>query len=482
MKFLFKRRNYLPIISIFLCSFALNYGADIDESKKSDLGLPKLMGVAIAEFQNSGAATVKNSNWARWEELYSPDHHTIHDGQKSGLSCDLWNNYKNDIALIKKLGMNACRFSLDWSMIEPNQGQIDQAAVQHYHDMIDEMLRQGITPMVTLHHFVHPQWFEDMGAFEKVANLGFFVNFCTEMFRQFSSKVKLWCTINEPAPYVFQGYISKAFPPGICDLQRAGTVLRNMLLVHVLVYRVLKSMPGGQSAQIGLVHQYLTFEPYNKWNLIEKIPTIFLNYIFNDVILNFLKTGNFSFSIPLVASVTTNSEAKVFKGLESLPGFNLKDRPYFDFIGLNFYSRVVIQQHYWNIFSDGAITPSCRQGEIMTDAQYPIYAEGLYNAICDVAQFNVPIYITENGIADAKDDRRETFFKEYLSAMSRAIKDGYDVRGWFYWTLMDNFEWDNGFSQKFGLYEVDFQTKERTLRKSALWLQSLLKPNSLQIS
>lgn len=434
--------------------------------------LPELMGVAWAEFQNSGD-TLKDSQWNAWQNFKREGNPTIHGDQKSGPSCDHWNRYADDIRLVKDLGLNACRFSLDWSMIEPVQGQFNQDALDHYHAEIDQMLKHNITPMVTMHHFVHPQWFEELGAFEKLENIKLFQNFCVKIFQEFNGKIKLWCTINEPAPYVFQGYINKVFPPGVCDVQKAGEVLRNMLIAHVVVYRTLKAMPGGELAQIGLVHQYMTFEPYNSWNAIETAPTFFLNYIFNDVVLNFLKTGDFSFKVPwlvpVIASVSiTDYVHLLFSKLE------LDRQPYFDFIGLNYYSRVVIQQLAWNILAEGSIVPSCKPGEVMTDMPYPMYADGLYKAIAHVAQFKVPIYITENGIADATDDRRETFFKDYLSALSKALEDGYDVRGWFYWSLMDNFEWNDGFKPRFGLYHVDFDTQVRTLRPSVAWLQALL--------
>ena len=443
-----------------------------DIQAKKHQRLPELMGVAWAEFQNSGD-TLKDSQWNAWQNFKRKGSPTIHGKQKSGSSCDHWNRYVDDIKLVKELGFNACRFSLDWSMIEPIQGKFNQAAIDHYHAEIDHMLKQNITPMVTMHHFVHPQWFEALGAFEKLENIKIFQNFCIKIFKEFNSKVKLWCTINEPAPFVFQGYINKAFPPGICDLQKAGEVLRNMLIAHVLVYRTLKAMPGGDQAYIGLVHQYLTFEPYNDWNIVETVPTWFLNYVFNDVILDFLKTGEFLFKIPSLlpfgANLSINDDVKIL-----FPELSLETLPYFDFIGLNFYSRVVVQQVFWNIFSQGAVVPSCKPGEVMTDMPYPMYADGLYKAIVDVAQFGVPIYITENGIADAKDDRRETFFKDYLSVVSKALEDGYDIRGWFYWSLMDNFEWNEGFIPRFGLYHVDFDTQVRTLRPSVAWLQTLL--------
>ncbi|MBS1987736.1 glycoside hydrolase family 1 protein [Candidatus Dependentiae bacterium] len=462
------RRCLLTLLFLVFSFIWVTPHAQLKELKK----LPNLMGVAWAEFQNSGD-TLKDCQWNAWQNFKREGSPTIHGEQMSGKACDHWNRYAEDIKLVKDLGFNACRFSLDWSMIEPEQGQFNQAALDHYHAEIDEMLKHNITPMVTMHHFVHPQWFEELGAFEKLENITIFQSFCVKIFQEFNGKVKLWCTINEPAPFIFQGYINKAFPPGICDLQKAGEVLRNMLIAHVQVYRTLKAMPGGQQAHIGLVHQYLTFEPYNTWNIIEAAPTFFLNYVFNDVILNFLKTGEFSFKIPwlvpVVANVSVTDDVHIlFSKLE------LDRQPYFDFIGLNFYSRVVIQQLAWNVLSEGAVVPSCKDGEVMTDMPYPMYAQGLYEAICNVAQFGVPIYITENGIADAKDDRREIFFRDYLSALSKALEDGYDVRGWFYWSLMDNFEWNDGFTPRFGLYHVDFDTQARTLRPSVAWLQSLL--------
>lgn len=435
------------------------------------LHLPPLMGVSLAEFQNSGAMTVNKSNWAHWEASSTYENGHIHANQKSGRSCDFWNRYKQDVQLIKDIGLNACRLSLDWSMIEPTQGIFNKEALKHYHDVLDNMLENNITPMVTLHHFTHPQWFEALGAFEKTENLEFFKNFCIRVFTEFNTKVSLWCTINEPAPYVFQGYINKAFPPGVCDFTRAGTVLRNMLLAHVQVYQTLKRLPGGEKASIGCVHQYLTFEPYTSWNLIESVPAMMMNYIFNDIILNFFKTGNYLFYFPVLVEVTLNATTSQQLGID------LNKKPYFDFFGLNFYSRVVVQQKKWNPFAQDAVVPSCKDEEIMTDMPYPLYAEGLYKAIADVAQFKVPIYITENGIADSKDDRRESFFKEYLGVLSQALHDGYDVRGWFYWTLMDNFEWNDGFTPQFGLYTVDFATQERMLRPSVSWLKHVIKNN-----
>lgn len=460
------------IYSLFFLS--INYCFGLSEKDLSNLRLPGLMGVTIAEFQNSGSQRLTKSNWAAWESLDRRDFPTIKENQKSGLACDFWGHYEEDVDLIKTIGLNACRFSVDWSLIEPEQGIFDQCSIDHYHSVIDAMIKKGITPMITLHHFTHPQWFEELGAFEKLENIKIFINFCKKVFVEFSQKVTFWCILNEPASYVFQGYINAEFPPGASnDFHKAGTVLRNMLLAHELVYKSIKQLPRGNESQIGFVHQYLPFESYSGWRPLEVFPALFLNYIFNDVVIKFLKTGEFLFAlpcsiIPAMANVFIDDEVK-----KIFPEFNIQSKPSFDFFGLNFYSRVVVKQQHWNPFTKDVVVPSCMDGEVMTDMPYAMYSEGLYKAIVDVSEFGVPIYITENGIADEKDDRREQFLKDYLFALSRAIDEGYDVRGWFYWTLMDNFEWNNGFFPHFGLYAVDFKTQKRTLRPSVKFLKNI---------
>lgn len=428
---------------------------DWQKLKVNDIVLPNLCGVAMSEYQNSGAGHCPDSNWAEWEKKGTHNGFpTIHGNQKSGFACDFWNNYKNDIKLVKELGCNAFRLSVEWSIIEPREGEFNQAAIDHYRDLCDELIRNGITPMITLHHFTHPQWFEKKGAFEQEKNIAYFVRFCVRMFEALQDKVKLWCTINEPGPYVFQGYISGVFPPGQSNLPMAATVLKNMLIAHTRVYKKLKSLPGGKDAQIGIVHQYITFEAHS-WNLLEAAPCVFMRYIFNDVIMHFLQTGQLFPNIPYLR--TTIPDA---------PECN-------DFIGLNFYSHIVIESNIlgslWdlNINKEMFGKPSCFQGEVMTDMPYSVYPEGLYDAIKAVAKLGKPIYITENGVPDECDDRRPLFIKRYLYAMSRAIKEGCDVRGYFYWSLMDNFEWNEGYTKKFGLYEIDFATQKRMLRPGA---------------
>lgn len=430
-----------------------------------------LIGVTIAEYQQSGADNCPNSNWAHFEALKKDDGPSyIHNNEKSGIACDFWHRYPQDIELMDELGINACRLSVDWSRIEPACGIWDEHAVEHYKNLCRELLAKNITPMITLHHFVHPIWFSDRGGFEKKENIYFFARFCKKIFTALSPYVQLWCTINEPSVHALQGYMRGAHPPAQNNLPLACTVLKNLLMAHCEVYSQLKSLPNGNEAQIGLVHSYLPFASYHddiiasKGRLIiEKFTANFMNYVFNDSIIQFLESGTFSIYIPLSTDVTWHAERA--------------GKTYLDFLGLNYYSRVLTRCYPSELLNavkemrlpnlEQFINASHYDDEIMTDMPYAMYPQGIYEALMHLNNLGVPLYVTENGIADAQDTNRDTFIRRYLWSMLKAAHDGCDIRGYFYWTLMDNFEWNDGFSMQFGLYHVDFTTQKRTLRQGA---------------
>jgi beta-glucosidase len=238
-------------------------------------------------------------------------------------------------------------------------------------------------------------------------------------------------------------------PPGKKDPKLAAVVLRNILEAHVQAYWKIKGLPGGSEAQVGLVKNMTQGDPYRKWHLGDWIFANLIEGVFNGTTLNFLKTGEYKFRMPTMASLTDENP----KAIGS-----------FDFIGLNYYS------HYNYKFSfnlDKAFQAKLLPGEVKTDMDYAAYPEGFYRAIKEVTKLGKPVIITENGIADAKDDRRAQFISQYLYAVSRAISEGDDIRGYYYWSLMDNFEWSLGYSMKFGLYGVDFPTQTRYLREGS---------------
>ena len=429
----------------------------IDELHIEQLHFPKdfLFGFALAEYQNSGAENDPDSQWATFEKtMYSDGTPHIRHNGTSGKANDHWNRYQDDINLMKSdFNANAFRFSLAWSRIEPEPGVFNEEALQHYSDEVDACLKAGITPMITLHHFVHPQWFEEMGAFEKEENIPYFVRYSQRVFKMLGDRVHHWCTINEPTIFIFQGYLplNCVFPPAkargvvnkITSWSLANKVLKHLMQAHTEVYRALKDMPAGTEAQIGIVHQYLKFDSYSSYDPLEKALGWTFNYFMVDAVIDFLKTGTFSVGTPGLTSQTyTAPEGKLG-----------------DFVGLNYYSQVFVRIEPFSLRGGSVAFP----GETMTDMEYGTYPRGIYDALQHMSSIGLPIYITENGVDDKKtvnDTLRQGWIKRYLKAVSTAIEDGVDVRGFFWWTLTDNFEWANGWDSEFGLYTKDRQLKE----------------------
>ncbi len=405
-------------------------------------------GVASAAHQVEGGCD--NNNWAWWErQVDLQGEPRIAGGQQAGAACDHWNRYPEDIQLMKQLGVSSYRFSVEWSRIEPRQGQFDEEAIQHYHALLDALEEQGIEPMITLLHFTWPQWFEELGAFEKSSNIKHFLRFSDRVFAEYRPKCRLWCTINEIEVVSLIGYLLGLFPPGRKDPAACGWVQRNLVLAHAQVYHHLKAQPGGEGAQIGVVKNIFQFDPSRRWFLPEWILAWLADRGHNGVILDYLATGTFRWRVPGFAWITTYDPEVEGAG---------------DFIGLNYYSHLNARLR---ASRQEPVGYQPRPHEVMTDFHYAMYPEGFHRALLRIAKLGKPIYVTENGVPDATDHIRDTFIRRYLYAMHRALVEGVDIRGFYYWSLMDNFEWAEGYDQRFGLYHVDFETQKRTLREGA---------------
>ncbi|MBX2848652.1 MAG: glycoside hydrolase family 1 protein [Acidiferrobacterales bacterium] len=428
----------------------------IDASKK-DFPAKFVWGAASSAHQvEGGHQHINNFGW--WEQQTRENgESTIVNGDKSGDAADHWRRIEEDTQLMVDLGIDSYRFSVSWSKIMPAPGHIDQQALQHYVDKVDTLIESGITPMITLHHFTHPLWFERLGAFENVENIQHFVRFAEVVYGALGAKVTQWCTINEPGVYMFDGYLSGMFPPGKNDPKLAAKVLENLMRAHVAVYQKIKSLPGGQSAQVGLVKNMMQMDAHNQYNLLDHFIKYFADNNYNQAILSLFKTDRFNFYMPTMV----DRKASIEGASQSL-----------DFIGLNYYSHYAFD---FNGNIEESLEVKAYPGEVMTDMDYGIYPEGIYRAIKRISQLGVPIIITENGIADDKDDRRGDYIDRTLYAVSKAIEDGYDVRGYYYWSLTDNFEWNLGYGQRFGLYHVDFSTQKRKLKEGAKVYMDVIK-------
>jgi beta-glucosidase len=429
-----------------------------------------LVGFATSDYQNCGREIYKEfdaaSNWSVHEcMLAQKKDHPLRTHGLSGHGTQLWNNLSEHIELIKELEGNAFRFSVEWAIIEPRPGYISEKALNHYEERINALLDAGITPMITLHHFTHPLWFEQMGGWTEEKNIAYFVRFCKLIFSRFKDKVELWIPINEIAPFAFQGYCTGVFPPAVSNPWLAAKVVRNMLQAHCQVYDALKMLDFENKCKIGFNHNYLHFETADTsslacLNLIEKVPTSFLNYVFNDAILHFLKTGILFPYNPFLR--LTNKSAPLC----------------FDFIGLNFYSRVLIKSDLYNAIRNlnpaQVAFPTGTPGEIMTDMPFPVSPESFYDGILAMGLLGVPLYITENGCPDTTDTYRPDYIRGYLAQVSRAMKHGIDIKGYFHWTLVDNFEWDHGYTQQFGLCTYDENTGTYVIKKSGFIFRDII--------
>lgn len=414
----------------------------------SELHFPSafLWGTATAAHQVEGGC---RNNWSEWENSLVNGKSPIANGDKSGNACEHWERYPDDIKLMQELGTKAYRFSIEWSKVEPEEGAFDEDVLKHYGKMIDDLLAAGIEPMITLYHFTQPIWFAQKGGFEQPENIDYFQRYCERVFNEYSDRVVIWCTINEIEVEVTQSYFLGEWPPGKKDSRLVGVVMANLLEAHVRVYQALKTQPYGDQAQIGIVKNIFQFDPWRTWHLLDNLAGWLLNRVFNNAIIEFFTTGRFRLFIPALINQSH---------------VNLKAPQSNDFVGLNYYSHLPVKFR-WS--TTDFFRFNLHPNEIPTDMDYTIYPEGLFRAVQTISRLKLPIYITENGIADAQDDRRELYIRRYLWALSQALRKGADVRGYFYWSLLDNFEWSEGWTMRFGLYEVNHPDQTRRLRDGA---------------
>ena len=423
---------------------------DWSQINTDDMEFPDdfIWGTASAAHQVEG--NNENSNFAWWEKQVDEfGVSRIENNDNSSIACEHYDRYPEDIQLMKALGTNAYRFSVSWSKIMPTQNTVDTTVLVHYQQLCDSLLAEGIMPVVTLHHFTHPIWFMEKGGFTKSENIADYLDFAELVFNSLRHRVDYWCTFNEPGVYVIAAFFDGNFPPGLKDPKMAAEAYKNMIAAHVQLYDKLKSTPAGRADYIGIVKNFQHFDPLHPNDIGDWTIANMVDASFNESFLRTFRTGRFKFSFPTLVKVDEEIEGATSK---------------LDFIGLNYYSHNAMNFSF-NI--DKALELKLYPGETATDMDYTIYPEGIYRAIKRASTLNVPIIITENGIADSIDDRRALFTERYIYAVNQAMKEGADVRGYFYWSLMDNFEWDLGYGMRFGLYEVDFETQERRLREGA---------------
>ena len=392
------------------------------------LEFPKnfLWGAATSAHQVEGDNT--NSDWWEWEQKGGGK-------EPSGAACRHYKLFREDFDLAKSLNHSAHRFSVEWARIEPDPGVFAQDEIQHYQQVVSSLRERGLEPLVTLHHFTNPAWFAGKGGWLSKEAVRDFLRYVEAIVEPLADKVRYWMTVNEPLIYVYFSYLAGDWPPQGHSVIKSNRAASQLAKAHIAAYRLIKDIyrrRGLQPPLISIAHHMQDFIPCQ--------PTL------RNKFAAYLREKNINFGL-----------LDTFKRAAAL-----------DYIGVNYYSRSLVEPRSWGpagIFGD-----SCRENHHpckKNSLGWDIYPEGLYHVLKKLKKYNLPVVISENGICTGDDALRWEFICGHLKSMHKAMQEGVDVRGYLYWSLLDNFEWDKGFAPRFGLIEVDFGDFRRTVRESA---------------
>ncbi|MDA1168949.1 MAG: glycoside hydrolase family 1 protein [bacterium] len=386
-----------------------------------------LFGASTSAHQVEGGNS--NNDWWEWEKTRPKDF-------QSGRAADSWNRYREDIALAKKLGHTAHRLSLEWSRIETQEGRFNSVAIARYREILQELQLAGIKTFVTLHHFTNPIWLArgrlpaGRQGWESKKTPELFARYVKYVAQELGDLVDFWITINEPMVYASQSFVRGVWPPQKKNIFAMVRVIRNMARAHRLAYKVLHK--ANPRIPIGFAKHLIAYTPESKTKLTDRIGVALYDWFFNHMFFLLIRNKQ-------------------------------------DFIGVNYYFARTLRVRMFP-FSISEVLLDVPK----TDLGWPIYAKGLMQTLLHMKQYKKPIYITENGLADAADSKRADFIRSHIRAIEAAQKQGCDVRGYLHWSLIDNFEWAEGFVPRFGLIEIDYATQKRTIRPSAYVYKAII--------
>ncbi len=368
------------------------------------------------------------NDWTEWEKENAPLLARRAKGDKkrfpemtdpsnyiSGRAADHYNRFEDDFKIASSMGHNAHRFSIEWSRIEPEEGRFDDREIEHYRKVIGSLRNLGMEPFVTLWHWTLPLWVRDKGGVASPEFPRLFARFAGKVALEYEREVRFWMTLNEPTSVISNAYLKGCWPPQKRNPLNFFSVARNLARAHREGYAAIKEV--SPDARVGVGHIMTDYGP----------------------IASFL-------------GFWTNRYFPELCGLETQ-----------DYLGLQYYFHKRI--------GFGKFKRS--------DMGWELHPEGLYRLLKGLARYDKPIYVTENGLADADDRYREWYITETLRSAARAVAEGIDLRGYFHWSLIDNFEWDKGFWPRFGLIEVDYETLERRPRPSARRYSDICKNNHI---
>jgi beta-glucosidase len=410
-----------------------------------------LWGAATSAHQVEGGNT--RNDWWEWEtsgRVASP----------SGDACDHYRRFREDFDLAQALEHNAHRFSIEWSRIEPEEGRWDDAALEHYRDVLLALRSRGIEPVVTLYHYTMPRWMAAKGGWEDRTMERHYARYVRHVLAALAPHARWWITLNEPVVQVFKGWIIGQWPPGRTDWAAALAVLRRMMRAHVRAYHLIHEARPDAMVSIAKHALALSADDPRRW--LDRLSVRMRSYFFNHLFVDALHTG-----------------------VLRVPGLFWERLPMgrtLDFIGVNYYTRDFVRNTGYSLpglVGDRAKRDHRQQVGKLNDLGWEVYPEGLAGFLREFAHMKLPILVTENGVPARDDDDRWTFLFMHLWQVARAIADGVNVAGYLHWSLLDNYEWADGYAARFGLIEVDHATQQRRIRPSAWKYAHIIRTNAL---
>jgi len=368
-------------------------------------------------------------------------HFTAQDGGHCRVACDHYHRYPEDIEWMARLGTNAYRFGIEWGRLQSAAfAPLNQDELTRYVDLLDRLIAKNITPMVVLHHFSNPPWINSIGGWTNAQTIPAFVDYVRKLVAALKGKVFLWNTFNEPDTYACVAYLLGGFPPQRkWKLGEFRRVISHMARAHVQASRIIRreGVFAGRKPEVGIAKNWTFFHAHQKFSPWDRLTAFGCHYTFNKFVLDaFLGGGR---------------------------------RKASTFIGLNYYGRVRFRHFRALIPASGAPVKTLKEFGFVCDDMVERYPKGLVKILSYLhRKFRLPIYITEHGAASSDENFRARDLRENLAALHGAMAGGVDVRGFFYWSLLDNFEWQFGYTKKFGLLAVDFMDPKLPRKPKAL--------------
>lgn len=435
-----------------------------------------LWGAATASYQIEGAWNEDGKGESIWDR-FTHRQHTILNGNTGDVACDHYHRWQEDVELMTQLGLRAYRFSIAWPRIIPEgTGPVNPAGLDFYDRLVDALLNKGIKPFVTLYHWDLPQALQDAGGWPNRDLVGYFADYATVVARSLGDRVHHWITFNEPWVFAFLGYSTGEHAPGLTDLAAAIQTAHHSLVAHGTATDAIRAY-GDAETRVGMTLNLSHVDPATDSQADLEAAQRYDGYL-NRWFLDPLFHGHYPEDmLSLLGDQAPQSEPDDLIGLSER----------MDFLGINNYSRAVVGYQQNPPLNMAFHKPA---GSRYTEMGWEVYPDGLYKLLMRVHRDYNPrsIYITENGAAfpdvlqdgAVNDQDRIEFLRSYTLAAHHALEEGVPLKGYFAWSLMDNFEWAYGYSKRFGIVWVDYETGERTPKKSARWYSEVIAHNGVE--